>query len=58
MSCADWDFFAEIQWNLYKCSNKFNRFHLKMESDEETATAIVALVLVKKIRKSEKDPCG
>ena len=29
-----------------------------MESDEETADAIVALLLVKKIRKREKDPCG
>ena len=27
---------------------KFKKFHLKMESDEETATAIVALLLVKK----------
>ena len=29
-----------------------------MENDEETATAIVALLLVEKIRKREKDPCG
>ena len=39
-------------------SNKSNRFYLKMESDEETPTAIVALLLAKKIRKKEKDPCG
>ena len=30
------------------CSNKSNGFYLKMESDEETAAAIVALLLVKK----------
>ena len=29
-----------------------------MESDKETAAAIVALLLVKKIRKREKGPCG
>ena len=29
-----------------------------MESDEETVGAIVALLLVEKIRKREKDPCG
>ena len=29
-----------------------------MKSDEETAAAIVILLLVKKIRKIEKDPCG
>ena len=29
-----------------------------MESNEETATAIVALLLFKKIGKKEKDPCG
>ena len=40
-----------------KCSNKSNRFHLKMESDEETAAAIVALLLVKRNKKREKDPC-
>ena len=51
-------FFFKIQWNLNKCSNKSNRVRLKMESDEETAGAIVALLLVKKIRKREKDPCG
>ena len=39
------------------CSNKFNRFHLKMESDEENG-AIIALLLLRKIRKREKDPCG
>ena len=47
-------------WNSMKsvkCSNKSNRFHLKMESDEETAAAIVALLLVKRNKKREKDPC-
>ena len=44
--------------NLIRCSNKANRFHLKMESDEETVAAIVSLLLVKKIRKREKDLCG
>ena len=39
---------------FYKCSNKANRFHLKMESDEETATAIVALLLVKRNKKKRK----
>ena len=29
-----------------------------MEGDEEIAAAIVALLLVKKIRKREKDVCG
>ena len=43
---------------ILKCSNKSNRFYFKMESDEETATAIVSLLLVKKIRKREKDLCG
>ena len=28
--------------------DKSNRFHLKMESDEETGAAIVALLLIKK----------
>ena len=37
---------------------KYNRFHLKMEGNEETATTMVALQLVKKIRKREKDPFG
>ena len=41
-------FFLEIQWNLFKWSNKSNRFHLKMESDEETTAVIVALLLVQK----------
>ena len=50
-------FFFKIQLNLFKYSNKSNIFQLKMESDEETATTIVALLLVKKIRKREKDPC-
>ena len=29
-----------------------------MESNEETATAMVALLLVKRNKKREKDPCG
>ena len=29
-----------------------------MAGDEETAAAIVALLLVNKIRKREKNPCG
>ena len=37
-----------------KCSNKSNRFHLKMESNEETAAAIVALLLMKGSRKKRK----
>ena len=51
-------FFFKTQWNLYKWSNKCNKFYLKMESDEETATGIIALLFVKKIRKREKDSCG
>ena len=47
-------FLFYVQWNLYKCSNKSNRFHLKMESDEETATAIFVLLLVKKNKKKWK----
>ena len=39
---------------FYKCSNKSNRFHLKMESNEETAAAIVALLLVKRNKKKRK----
>ena len=39
---------------FYKWSNKFNRFHLKMESNEETAAAIVTLLLVKRIKKKRK----
>ena len=41
-------FFLRIQLNLYKRSNKSKRFHLKMESSEETATTVVALLNVKK----------
>ena len=37
-----------------KCSNKSNRFHLKMESNEETAAAIVALLFVKRNKKKRK----
>ena len=33
---------------LFTDSNKLNKFHLKMESNQTIATAIVALVLVKK----------
>ena len=40
---------------LYKCSNQFIKFHLKMESDEETATAVL---LVKKIEKDKKIRVG
>ena len=36
---------------FYKWSNKSNRFHLKMESNEETAAAIVVSLLVKRNRK-------
>ena len=39
---------------FYKWSNKFNRFHLKMESNEETAAAIVVSLLVKRNRKKRK----
>ena len=39
---------------FYKCSNKSNRFHLKMERKEETAAAIVALLLVKRNKKKRK----
>ena len=39
---------------FYKCSNKSNRFHLKMESNEETAAAIVALLFVKRNKKKRK----
>ena len=53
-------FFFKTQWILYRWSNKSNRqISFKMESYEETAAAIVALLLVKKIiRKREKDPRG
>ena len=44
----------KIQWNLYKCSDKSNWFHLKMKNDEETAAAIVALLLVKKNKEKGK----
>ena len=47
-------FFFKTQWILCRCSNKSNRFHLKMESDEETAAAIVALLFVKKISQKRK----
>ena len=53
-------FFSKVQWNLFKYSNKFKRFQLKMESNEKNAAAIVASLLFKKkkIKKREKDPCG
>ena len=37
-----------------RCSNKSNRFHLKMESNEETNAAIVSLLLVKRNKKKRK----
>ena len=37
-----------------KCSNKSNIFHLKMESNEKTAAAIVALLLMKRSMKKRK----
>ena len=37
-----------------KCSNKSNICHLKMESNEETAAAIVALLLMKRSMKKRK----
>ena len=46
---------SNIEINLSKNYNKFISFYLKMGSDEETAPAINALLLVKKIRKREKD---
>ena len=39
---------------FYKSSNKSNRFNLKMESNVETAAAIVALLLVKINKKKRK----
>ena len=47
-------FFFKIQSNLFKYSNKSNRFQLKMESDEETAAAIVALLLAKNKKKRKR----
>ena len=41
-------FFCKTQRNLCKCSNKSNRFHLKMESDEEAVAAIVTFICSKK----------
>ena len=43
---------------FYKCSDKSNRFHLKIESNEETAAATVALLLKKRNKKKEKDLSG
>ena len=51
-------FFSKIQWNLYKCLNKSNRLHLKMETNEEIDTAIVASLLVKKNEKQKKIHVG
>ena len=39
---------------FYKCSNNPSRFHLKMESNEETAAAMVVLLLVKRNKKKRK----
>ena len=39
---------------LYECSNKSNRFNLKMEINKETTAAIVALLLVKRNKKMRK----
>ena len=39
---------------FYKCSNKSNRFNLKMESNKETTAVIVALLLVKRNKKMRK----
>ena len=39
---------------LHKCSNKSNRFNLKMEINKETTAAIVALLLVKRNKKMRK----
>ena len=39
---------------FYECSNKSNRFNLKMESNKETTAAIVALLLVKRNKKMRK----
>ena len=47
-------FFSKIQWNLYKCLNKSNRLHLKMETNEEIDTAIVASLLVKKMKNRKR----
>ena len=47
-------FYHFLMKPFYKCSNKSNRFHLKMESNEETAAAIVVSLLVKRNRKKRK----
>ena len=47
-------FFSKVQWNLFKYSNKFKRFQLKMESNEKNAAAIVALLLLKKKKKKNE----
>ena len=39
---------------FFKCSNKSNRFQLKMESNEETAAATVAILLMKRNKKRRK----
>ena len=44
-----------VQWNLFTWLTKFNWYYLKMESHQETAAAIVTLLLVKK---EEKDRPG
>ena len=39
---------------FFKCSNKSDRFQLKMESNEETAAATVAILLMKRNKKMRK----
>ena len=41
-------FFFKNQWNIFKYSSKSNKIQLKMESDEKTVAAIVALLVAKK----------
>ena len=36
------------------CSNKSNKFHLKMESNEETSAAIVCLTACERSKKKKK----
>ena len=52
------DHFLSFLNDTFRCSNKPSRFHLKMERDEKPSAVIVALLLVKKIRKREKGLCG
>ena len=41
-------FFFKNQWSIFKYSNKSNKIQVKMESDEKTIAAIVALLVAKK----------